>query len=212
MIEIIIPGNPLPCKRPKFSTRGGFMRTYDPQKNEKSNLQSFITHEASKILHFKPLGGPIALVVSFHMPIPKSSSTSDLNRVLWGLDAHIHKPDLDNLIKLILDCCNEILWVDDRQIVNLTIGKNYSLIPCTKIRIFPTTKPMDENITKILEIFSPSELNEFQRLIQDIYSGISSFPPSEHDSDINDFRKDAAISLLALSKKFGPHLKKLAKI
>lgn len=36
------------------------------------------------------------------------------------------KPDIDNCAKLILDCGNKIVWVDDAQIVKLELSQKYS--------------------------------------------------------------------------------------
>ena len=37
------------------------------------------------------------------------------------------KPDLDNCDKLVLDCCNKIIWNDDAQIVDLYSQKRYGI-------------------------------------------------------------------------------------
>jgi len=41
----------------------------------------------------------------------------------------IVKPDLDNLVKMVADACNGLLWLDDSQIIDLRCYKFYSATP-----------------------------------------------------------------------------------
>jgi Holliday junction resolvase RusA-like endonuclease len=34
------------------------------------------------------------------------------------------RSDIDGPIKLVLDSCNEIVWLDDKQVVELSVGKH----------------------------------------------------------------------------------------
>ena len=45
------------------------------------------------------------------------------------------RPDIDNYIKAILDCSNEILFKDDGQVAALSSQKLYSLNPRIEIEI-----------------------------------------------------------------------------
>jgi Holliday junction resolvase RusA-like endonuclease len=55
------------------------------------------------------------------MPIPKT-----MPKKHYHLIEHVKKPDLDNLIKLVKDCCNGIVWHDDSQVVKEECQKFYS--------------------------------------------------------------------------------------
>ena len=35
------------------------------------------------------------------------------------------KPDVDNIAKAVLDALNGVIWVDDKQVVELTVKKYY---------------------------------------------------------------------------------------
>ena len=52
--------------------------------------------------------------------------------------AYVIKPDIDNLLKFIMDSGNKILWVDDSQIWKVEMEKVYSEIPSTTIEIEET--------------------------------------------------------------------------
>lgn len=47
----------------------------------------------------------------------------------------VTKPDIDNLIKTVLDACNGHLWKDDNQITEITSSKRYGIEPKIIIRI-----------------------------------------------------------------------------
>lgn len=57
---------------------------------------------------------PVAVIVSFTKPLPKSVKTPRP----WIL-----KPDIDNLAKSVLDALNGVAYVDDAQIVRLQATK-----------------------------------------------------------------------------------------
>lgn len=48
---------------------------------------------------------------------------------------HTVKPDVDNLVKAVLDNGNEILWKDDRQIVQIIASKHYAEEAKTVIKV-----------------------------------------------------------------------------
>jgi Holliday junction resolvase RusA-like endonuclease len=44
------------------------------------------------------------------------------------------KPDVDNVVKLVMDALNGVAWVDDKQVVSLSVLKEYGT-PKTRIYI-----------------------------------------------------------------------------
>jgi Holliday junction resolvase RusA-like endonuclease len=63
-----------------------------------------------------PWSGPLGVTLTFFFSRP-GTRKSDLH--------HVTRPDLDNLIKLVLDSGNGLLWEDDKQIVFLEAAKHY---------------------------------------------------------------------------------------
>ena len=123
---IIIPGNPIAKKRPRFARRGKFVVTYNDQETEEGRWIWELRQQWS----LSPLEGSIQLEVNFYMPIPKNLLKK------WDKTEHIKRPDLDNLIKFVKDCCNQTLWKDDSQVWNIKAFKMYSPNPQTFIRIY----------------------------------------------------------------------------
>lgn len=100
LIDLWVPGEPVPKGRPRFDTRSG--RTYTPERTARAEdalgWLMKISRKASE-----PCEGPVRLEVFF---------------VLGGK----RKPtDADNLAKLVMDSGNKIIWVDDSQIVRLVV-------------------------------------------------------------------------------------------
>lgn len=127
-LTITIPGIPIAKKRPRFVRRGKFVGTYNPQETEEGRW----LFEAQKQIPQK-LSGPVAMNISFMMPIPKSTSDKKKSELL--LRPHTKRPDIDNLAKFCMDCLNGVAFDDDCQIWMQTISKRYSAHPMTCITI-----------------------------------------------------------------------------
>lgn len=70
----------------------------------------------------EPLQGPLLLGVKAYLPIPKSKPKKWQAAALAGEIRPTSKPDSDNLIKQIKDCCNRVMWGDDCQVVEYLPG------------------------------------------------------------------------------------------
>jgi len=66
----------------------------------------------------------IALYVIFYMPMPKSFSNK--KKLALDMQPHLIKSDLDNLIKMILDRAEGILFDNDKRIYSIRAEKVYS--------------------------------------------------------------------------------------
>ena len=133
-VEFTVYGNPTAKGRPKFARRGNFVAAYTPKKT--SDNAKIISGEAMVAMAGrKPLEGALGCVLSFYMPIPKSTSKKDAAKMLSGEIHHIKKPDLDNAEKQVLDAMNGIVYLDDAQITWIASSKRYSDNPRTEILI-----------------------------------------------------------------------------
>lgn len=71
----------------------------------------------------KPTEGSVIVHINFTLSMPKSWSQK--KRSTFKSLPHTSRPDLDNLIKLVTDSANEILYLDDSQIVELRARKHW---------------------------------------------------------------------------------------
>ena len=79
--------------------------------------------------------GPIVLDFCTWRKIPSSWSLKDKAAALAGEIVPSVKPDIDNFIKIICDALNGIVWIDDKQVVQVNAAKLYSDNPRTDITV-----------------------------------------------------------------------------
>ena len=122
---ITIPGQPIAKKRPRFARRGTFVTTYNSQQTEEGKFICLMQNQfyGPPI----PAGVPVFLTIYFHVNIPKSLPKK---RLAIG---PVRKPDIDNMIKFVMDCANGIFWHDDAQVVHVEATKIYDANPKTII-------------------------------------------------------------------------------
>ena len=62
---------------------------------------------------------------------------------LGGEELPTKKPDLDNVLKAVLDGLNGIAFVDDSQVVAITVRKKYTLTPSVAVAIYRWPLPLE---------------------------------------------------------------------
>lgn len=130
-----IPGKPVSLARPRFTK----YKVYDSQTEIKEEVAWHLYMQRNKTIYKYPLDGPLQLDITFHMPIPKSLGKKK-KETLHGTP-HIKPPDLDNLVKFILDVAQGIILDDDKLVTVINAKKIYDKIPKT---IF-TIRPLDDS-------------------------------------------------------------------
>jgi Holliday junction resolvase RusA-like endonuclease len=137
-ITIHLPGTPTPKGRGR-ATRTG--RVYTPAKTRAAE-ESIAGRAMAQVLALPeqqrdalPFAGPLVVRVIFVMPVPASWSQRKRIAALGGSMMPTSKPDLDNLLKLVSDALNGIVWVDDSQIVELVTRKGYGSEPCVHVTV-----------------------------------------------------------------------------
>lgn len=126
---------PVPQLRPRVSSRGGYVRVYDPPKVKqfKSLLRSLAVNQCTR----PPLLGPLSVSLTFYRPVQKSISQSERERRLSNESKPVVKPDTDNYIKSTLDALTGVLWHDDSQIVKIVGEKRYGDHPKITVSVKP---------------------------------------------------------------------------
>ena len=130
-IEINIEGKPKAQQRHRH-TKKGFV--YDPSKKDKEDILMLMRSEAPK----EPFNGAISLYIRFSMPyVKKHYRTGKFSKELKPNPpiAYKIKPDIDNMLKFLMDAGNKVFWNDDSQIYRVQMEKIYAVKPGTKITI-----------------------------------------------------------------------------
>lgn len=136
-LTFTIPGEPTAQGRPRFSTHGGFVKAYDPEKSR--NYKAYVKLLASETMQNIGLTLtelPLGVEIIADVGIPAGKSKKFKEQALNGLQLPIKKPDVDNVAKIILDSISGIVYKDDKQIVKLTVSKKYSDIPKVEVKIY----------------------------------------------------------------------------
>jgi Holliday junction resolvase RusA-like endonuclease len=132
-IVFTIPGVARGKQRPRATRQG---RVYTPAQTK--NAEAFIRLLATQAMKGgEPLDGPIEATFMVSVEIPKSFSKQKHKDALEGRLYPTSKPDLDNIVKLLADALNGIVYKDDKQIVDMFVNKVYSEHAETVVMIKP---------------------------------------------------------------------------
>lgn len=134
IVSFTVDGPPVAKGRPKFTTRGGFARSYTPQKTRA--YEDLIRCAALEAMGGKDLlEGHLTMTVTAYVAMPKAFSKLKRADAIDGLIRPTTRPDADNIAKAALDGCNSILFRDDAQVTDLIVRKRYSAQPRLTITV-----------------------------------------------------------------------------
>jgi len=114
MIDAVIVGKPVSKGRPRFGrAKNGGMVAYTPFKTRKYE------QEVKSLFQIAMFGkamleGPVKVTITAYFNSKKKTG--------W----HTSRPDLDNIIKVILDSMNGIVMEDDAAVAQIIASKQYA--------------------------------------------------------------------------------------
>lgn len=118
---ITIPGKPRGKGRPRFSRATG--RTYT---DDATAVYENLVKTIWITVVGKRLDGELAVSIEAHYAIPTSKPKKMQSAMRDGSVRPTTKPDIDNVIKAVLDGLNGAAYADDAQVVELSASKCYS--------------------------------------------------------------------------------------
>lgn len=101
MIRIMVPGRPVPAVR--MTQRGKYVKPQAQRYLQYKEMVGWVGRHEIK----EPLQGDIAVSMRFFLHGGQT-------------------PDIDNLIKAILDGLNKVAWNDDKQVTKVTAERGYA--------------------------------------------------------------------------------------
>ena len=123
-IMFTIYGIPIAKGRPRFSTRGKFPVAYTPEKTK--NYESEVGMMAKSAMgSSEPLEGALEAFIYVTFPVPASYSKKRTEACLSDSEKHTKKPDLDNVVKSVIDGMDKIVFENDSQITSIHATKVY---------------------------------------------------------------------------------------
>lgn len=124
---IVVSGEPRPeAKRQRFFKRkdGGTATGARTDLPDRADWKAYVRHEA-RLVCAAPLEGPLAVTLTFRLVRPRSWSKRPTKAYPWP-DHPYKKPDVNNLVKPTEDALTGIAWMDDAQIVEQHIYKEWA--------------------------------------------------------------------------------------
>lgn len=129
-MALIFFGDPVGKARPRF-TRGG--HCYTPAATAQYERQLRAEWRAAN--PGEPLQGAVAVAIHAYYAIPESATVRNRERMMYGELAPLKKPDLDNIVKIVLDALNGVAFADDKQVISISAGKHYSADPRVEVYV-----------------------------------------------------------------------------
>ena len=102
--------------RPRFF-RG---HAYTPKETKEYEKLVASKYEGEKIK------GQVKVEITAHYKIPKSTTKKALLEIKNGKLPQV-KPDIDNILKIVLDSLNGVAYEDDKQVTSITANKCYAI-------------------------------------------------------------------------------------
>ena len=122
--EFEVPGKVIGKGRPRLNSYTGVVYTPTRTKDYESLVEQYFL---LKYPRFKVLEGRIKINIIAYFSIPKTTKKADINEMLENNISPTKKPDIDNIVKSILDSMNKFAFKDDNQITKLEVEKKYSI-------------------------------------------------------------------------------------
>lgn len=148
-ISFTIPIIPKAQMRARHFARPGksgktFSGTYKDEKQQRYEVQLMQLLEQYR--PEVPMSGAIELKVVACLPIPQTKPNWWHKALFHDKIFHTSKPDIDNLLKNLLDCMEKIgYFKNDSQIFKITIGKRYHEIPSWIVQMREISVPKTKN-------------------------------------------------------------------
>ena len=135
-ITFVIPGKPRGKARPRFYAG----HTYTPQDTrEYERLAAFLYKKAAGGVFFDR-SERVSVRVTAVYAIPKSASKKARTAMLDGSIVPTAKPDIDNVLKIVLDALNGVAYEDDAQVGFVSAEKRYGEEPCAIVTVSPISE------------------------------------------------------------------------
>lgn len=122
--EFEVPGKVIGKGRPRLNTYTGAVYTPTKTKDYETLVEQYFLLKYPK---FKILEGRLKVIITAYFSIPKYTKKVEINEMLENNISPTKKPDIDNIVKVILDSMNKFAFKDDTQITKLEVEKKYSL-------------------------------------------------------------------------------------
>lgn len=119
-LRIVIPGEPVPWARARSCGKRRFTAPEQARWMEHAKWQARLQARLPT-----PIDGPVSVALTATFTPPASWSRKRQDAAIRGDIPHTVKPDGSNLLKILEDALNGIVWTDDARINRASFVKCY---------------------------------------------------------------------------------------
>lgn len=120
--EFEVMGKIIGKGRPRLNSYTGIVYTPTKTKDYETLIEQYFL---LKYPRFKAIEGRAKVSIISFFAIPKSTKKQDVEQMLNNNISPTKKPDIDNIVKIVLDAMNKFAFKDDTQITKLEVEKKY---------------------------------------------------------------------------------------
>lgn len=121
--EFEVPGKIVGKGRPRINTNTGITYTPTTTKDYETLIQQYFL---IKYPRYIPIKDRVKVEIVAYMGIPKSTPKKDIEKMLNNTISPTKKPDIDNIVKAILDALNKFAYYDDNLVCKIDVEKKYN--------------------------------------------------------------------------------------
>ena len=121
--EFEVEGDITGKARPKINTYTGQAYTPAKTKDYENLIKQYFKLKYPK---YEPIENRVKVSIIAYFKLPKNTSKKQAEQMLAGTISPTKKPDIDNIVKIVLDSLNKMAFKDDNQITKLETEKIYS--------------------------------------------------------------------------------------
>ena len=141
ILDIFVPGTPVA----KGSTHAfahkttGKIITMQTNAKRQKPWASLIAFTAKEAIDGGPVDGPVSIDIRFTLRRPKNHYGTGKNATLLKTSApqhHTKAPDIDKLLRCVLDALTGVVWHDDSQVWHVNAVKGYGHTEGAAIEVY----------------------------------------------------------------------------
>lgn len=121
--EFEVPSKIIGKGRPRLNTYTGIVYTPTKTKDYETLIEQYFV---MKYPRYKTIEGRAKVSIKAFFEIPKSTTKVQKAGMMENKISPVKKPDIDNIVKIVLDAMNKFAFKDDTQIVKLEVEKIYT--------------------------------------------------------------------------------------
>lgn len=121
--EFEVPGKITGKARPRVNTYTGIAYTPTKTKDYEELIKQYFWLKYPRSI---PIEGRVKITIIAYFGILKSTSKLDKELMLNNTISPTKKPDIDNIVKIVLDALNKVAFKDDNQVTKIEVEKLYS--------------------------------------------------------------------------------------